>query len=140
MAQFFSFAILLGKLKHKNNNINFLAAKTCTTIKHSNPAAPSISYVINPDGSEGLAPFVVSCNITDKKRVGVTVVSHASTNRMLVDCYEPAGCYLRNISYLSGSIWQADLATGRERQLTTGKRAERTKHDFRRPICRSAIG
>ena len=33
-----------------------------------------------------------------------------------------------------------DLATGQERQLTTGKRAERTKHDFRTPICRSAIG
>ena len=25
---------------------------------------------------------------------------------------------------------QADLATGRERRLTTGKRAERTNHDF----------
>ena len=37
-------------------------------------------------------------------------------------------------------IYYADLATGRERQLTTGKRAERTKHDFRCPICRSAIG
>ena len=35
---------------------------------------------------------------------------------------------------------QADLATGRERQLTTGKRAERTKHDFRCSIYRSAIG
>ena len=35
---------------------------------------------------------------------------------------------------------QADLATGRERQLTTAKRAERTKHDFRGQICRSAIG
>ena len=34
----------------------------------------------------------------------------------------------------------ADLATGRDHQLTTGKRAERTKHDFRCPICRSAIG
>ena len=97
MAQFCSFAILLGKLKHKNNNINFLVAKTCTTIKHCNPATPSISYVINPDGSEGLAPFVVSCNMTDKNGVGLTVVSHASANRMLVDCYEPAGC-------LSGSI------------------------------------
>ena len=32
------------------------------------------------------------------------------------------------------------LATGRERQLTTGKRAERTKHHFRCPVCRSAIG
>ena len=31
------------------------------------------------------------------------------------------------------------LATGREHQLTTGKRIERTKHNFRCPICRSAI-
>ena len=39
-------------------------------------------------------------------------------------------------------IWSnlALLVVGRERQLATGKRAERTKHDFRRPICRSAIG
>ena len=34
----------------------------------------------------------------------------------------------------------ADLATEQERHLTTGKRAERTKLDFRCPICRSAIG
>ena len=32
-----------------------------------------------------------------------------------------------------------DLATEQERQLTTGKRAERTKRDFRCPICLSAI-
>ena len=36
--------------------------------------------------------------------------------------------------------YYADLATGRERQLTTGKRAKRTKRDFRCSICRSAIG
>ena len=34
----------------------------------------------------------------------------------------------------------ADLATERERYLTTGKRAKRAKPDFRCPICRSAIG
>ena len=34
----------------------------------------------------------------------------------------------------------ADLETERERHLTTGKRAKRTKLDFRCPICRSAIG
>ena len=33
-----------------------------------------------------------------------------------------------------------DLATGRERQLTTGKSAERTEYDLRCPICRSATG
>ena len=32
------------------------------------------------------------------------------------------------------------LATERERHSTTGKRVERTKLDFRCPICRSAIG
>ena len=36
--------------------------------------------------------------------------------------------------------YKADLATGRERQLTTGKRAERTKHDFQCSIYRSVIG
>ena len=35
---------------------------------------------------------------------------------------------------------QVDVATERERHLTTGKRAERTKLDFRCPICHSAIG
>ena len=35
---------------------------------------------------------------------------------------------------------QADLATERERHLTTGKRAKRTKLAFRFPISRSTIG
>ena len=39
-----------------------------------------------------------------------------------------------------GLIIKADLATERERHLTTGKRAKRTKLDFRFPISRSAIG
>ena len=34
----------------------------------------------------------------------------------------------------------ADLATEQERHLTTGTRADRTKRDFRCPICRTAIG
>ena len=34
----------------------------------------------------------------------------------------------------------ADLATERKRLLTTGKRADRTKHDFLCPIFDSAIG
>ena len=40
----------------------------------------------------------------------------------------------------SGILNKDVLATGRERQLTTGKRAERTKRDVRCSICRSAIG
>ena len=34
---------------------------------------------------------------------------------------------------------KTDLATEREHHLTTGKHAERTKLDFRYPICRSAM-
>ena len=45
--------------------------------------------------------------MTDKHGVGVTVVSHDSENRMLVDGYCPAGSYVHNISYLSGSITSA---------------------------------
>ena len=37
------------------------------------------------------------------------------------------------------SYW-ADLATERERHLTTGKRAERTNLDVPRPLCHSASG
>ena len=42
--------------------------------------------------------------------------------------------------FVSEQRRQADLATERERHLTTGKRAERTKLDFRSPIGHSAIG
>ena len=41
---------------------------------------------------------------------------------------------------VSGCVLFTDLATERERHLTTVKRAERTKLDFRCPICRFAIG
>ena len=55
-------------------------------------------------------------------------------------------CFERGVSFncwknvLSFKYDLAGLATERERHLTTGKRAERTKLDFRHPICRSAIG
>ena len=39
---------------------------------------------------------------------------------------------------VSGCVLFTDLATEREGHLTTGKRAERTKLDFRCPMCRSA--
>ena len=41
---------------------------------------------------------------------------------------------------LRAKRYYADLATERERYLTTGKRAETTKLDFRCPLCRSATG
>ena len=59
-----------------------------------------------------------------------------------------ASCFLSinpSFAYLSPVVSRfpislVDLATERERQLTTGKRTERTAGDFRSPICRSATG
>ena len=42
-----------------------------------------------------------------------------------------------------GCVWEHIVCSrcwGWERQMATGKRAKSTKHDFRYPICRSAIG
>ena len=49
--------------------------------------------------------------------------------KVLLACVQP-----------SPPLEKADLATEWERQLTTGRRAERTKRDFHCSICRSAIG
>ena len=58
------------------------------------------------------------------------------------------GYFWRVISHASGYLhtasqtysYKAYLATERERHLTTGKPAEKTKLDFRCPICCSDIG
>ena len=57
----------------------------------SNTEAKSGSYVIDPDGEGGVKPFKVLCNMTDKGGIGVTVVSHDSENRTLVDGFEDPG-------------------------------------------------
>ena len=61
-------------------------------------------YVIDPDGAGGLAPFTVYCDMSDKNGVGVTVVSHDSEIRTLVDGYESSGSYSRSIHYSGASI------------------------------------
>ena len=71
---------------------NFVLVLFCwgSKLKHYNLTPQSCcskwfnSYIINPDGSEGLTPFVVYCTMTDKNGVGVTVVSHDGENKMLV--------------------------------------------------------
>ena len=64
------------------------------------------SYVIDPDGNGGLAPFTVYCDMSDKNGVGVTVISHDSESRTLVDGLEEAGSYTRNIHYSGASFPQ----------------------------------
>ena len=78
---------------------------SCSVVrKYANGS--SGSYVIDPDGNGGLAPFTVYCDMSDKNGVGVTVISHDSESRRLVDGYEGNGEYSRNIHYSGASFPQ----------------------------------
>ena len=53
-----------------------------------------------------MTPFTVDCDMTDKNKVGVTVISHDSENRTLVQGCDPGGCYSRNIQYIGADLHQ----------------------------------
>ena len=81
--------------------------KSCSDLKKLDPKAVSGNYVIDPDGEGGLPPlYDVICDMSDKNGVGVTVISHDSENRTLVDGCQVPGCYSRNIHYTEASLSQ----------------------------------
>ena len=53
-----------------------------------------------------MKPFKVFCDMTDKGGIGVTVVSHDSENRTLVDGFDDRGSYSRNVTYNETSLIQ----------------------------------
>lgn len=64
-------------------------------------------YFIDPDGGGvGESPFAVFCNMTTYERNAVTVISHDSENRTLVDGYGHAGSYKRAVTYIGTSLEQ----------------------------------
>jgi len=71
-----------------------------------NLSAVSGNYVIDPDGLGGLAPFTVYCNMSDKNRIGMTVISHDSENRTHVQGYEAKGSYSRDVHYTGATLSQ----------------------------------
>ncbi|KAL9951902.1 hypothetical protein ACROYT_G044647 [Oculina patagonica] len=83
-----------------------LAAESCSVIKLRNPKAPTGSYVIDPDGEGGVTPFTVDCDMIDKNKVGVTVISHDSEDRTYVTGCEARGCYKRDIHYNGADLHQ----------------------------------
>ena len=85
--------------------INSPVASSCSVITKYVSSA-SGNYVIDPDGEGGLAPFTVFCDMTDKSRVGVTVISHDSESRIHVSGCDSAGCYSRDIHYTGASLSQ----------------------------------
>ncbi|XP_068692992.1 neurexin-4-like isoform X2 [Montipora foliosa] len=86
-------------------------AKSCSHLKQLHPAAESGAHLIDPDGEGNLAPFNVICNMTDKNGTGVTVISHDSEKRKLVDECDEAGCYSRDIHYAGASLSQLAMLT-----------------------------
>ena len=69
-------------------------------------SSSSGNYVIDSDGAGGLAPFTVYCDMSDKNGVGVSVISHDSESRTLVDGYDGRGAYSRSIHYSGASLSQ----------------------------------
>ena len=80
-------------------------AVSCSVIRKY-VSSVSGNYVIDPDGKGELAPFTVYCDMSDKSGVGVTVISHDSESRTLVDGCDPVGCYSRDIHYTGASLSQ----------------------------------
>ncbi|KAL9975869.1 hypothetical protein ACROYT_G013083 [Oculina patagonica] len=80
-------------------------ATSCSVIRKY-VTSVSGNYVIDRDGSGGLAPFTVYCDMSDKNIVGVTVISHDSESRTHVHGCNPDGCYSRDINYNGASLPQ----------------------------------
>ena len=53
-----------------------------------------------------MTPFTVDCNMTDKNKVGVTVISHDSEDRTQARGCDPAGCYKCDINYTGADLLQ----------------------------------
>ena len=81
-------------------------AGTCCSEIRKHVSSVSGSYVIDPDGEGGLAPFTVFCDMIDKNGIGVTVVSHDSESRTLVYGYRGRGSYSRDSHYTGASLSQ----------------------------------
>ena len=81
-------------------------AKSCSHLKKLDPTVENGTYVIDPNGEGGLPPYNVTCDVTDKNGVGVTVISHDSEDRTLVDGCDNKGCYSRDIQYTDASLLQ----------------------------------
>ena len=53
-----------------------------------------------------MTPFTVDCDMTDKNNIGMTVISHDSEDRTLVQGCLLAGCYKRDVHYTEANLLQ----------------------------------
>ena len=61
--------------------VKVITPKSCSTLKSGRSGSSSGNYTFDPDGKEGVEPFSVYCDMSDKGGVGVTVMSHDSESR-----------------------------------------------------------
>ena len=92
----------------------FSTPMSCSSIKLGRPGSSAGSYTIDPDGKGGVTPFSVYRDMSDKGRVGVTVISHDSESRTHIrnipGCYSP-GCYSKDVRYTGVSTAQLAALT-----------------------------
>ena len=72
--------------------------KSCSELRRAG-FTNSRMYTIDPDSTGGVSAFSVFCDMADKGGVGVTVISHDSEARTVVQGCEAPGCYSRNVRY-----------------------------------------
>ena len=86
--------------------------KSCSSIKSGSSSG---SYIIDPDGKVGVAPFSVYCDMSDKGGVGVTVISHNTERRTHVanipGCGWSPGCYSKDVTYTGVDVAQLAALT-----------------------------
>ena len=90
--------------------------KSCSRIKSGRSGSSSGNYIIDPDGKGGVAPFSVYCDTSDKRGVGVTVISHDSESRTYVGNIPGCGninpgCYNKSVTYTGISTAQLAALT-----------------------------
>ena len=90
--------------------VEVIPVSSCSNIKSGSSGSPSGDYMIDPDGEGGVTPFSVYCDMSDKGRVVVTVISHDSESRTHVNSISPgcgsAGCYSKDVRYTGVSTAQ----------------------------------
>ncbi|XP_022778030.1 neurexin-4-like, partial [Stylophora pistillata] len=98
--------VCLCQAGYAGENCEKALPKSCSDLKKLDPNTKIGPCLIDPDGDGGLSALNVTCDMSDKDGVGVTVISHDSENRTLVDGYEETGSYSRDIHYKGANISQ----------------------------------
>ena len=108
----------------KNYQRTIMASSTVEVLKpvyysriiSGRSGSSSGNYIIDPDGKGGVAPFSVYCDMSDKRGVGVTVISHDSESRTHVSNIPGCGntnpgCHSKSVTYTGVNTAQLEALT-----------------------------